>query len=226
MKWVSDFQLFLFDLDGLLVNTENIHYQAYIDMLKRRGFNLDWSFLKFCSVAHFDDESLKEGVYAVFPDLFEQEPNWNILRKEKNVIYIELLKSSKIDLMLGVERLLLALEKQDIKRCVVTNSSKQMTDMIVAKQPFLKSITNWITREDYDKPKPHPEGYLRAITLFGKKGDRIIGFEDSVRGIKALEKTPAISVLIGPILDPKANAMIEKDVLHFQSFEEMPEKLI
>ena len=67
MKWVNDFQLFLFDLDGLLVNTENIHYQAYIDMLQRRGFNLDWSFLKFCTVAHFDDNSLKEGIYALFP---------------------------------------------------------------------------------------------------------------------------------------------------------------
>ncbi len=225
MRWIKDFQLFLFDLDGLLVNTENIHYQAYIDMLKRRGFNLDWSFLKFCTVAHFDDNSLKDGIYAVFPDLFEEEPNFDVLKKEKNMIYLDLLKSSKVDLMLGVEKLLKELKKQNIKRCVVTNSSKQMTDMIIVKQPLLKSISNWITKDDYEKPKPNPEGYLKAITLFGEKGDRIIGFEDSIRGIKALEQTPAQSVLIGPILDPKVNSLIGKDVLHFQSFEDIGDQL-
>ncbi|NGX62919.1 MAG: Beta-phosphoglucomutase [Candidatus Anoxychlamydiales bacterium] len=227
MLWINDFQLFLFDLDGLLVNTENIHYQAYLDMLFRRGFKLDWSFLKFCEVAHFDDQSLKEGVYALFPQLLDQEPNWEVLRAEKNRIYIELLKSSKIDLMPGVEKLLKELKTQNIKRCVVTNSTKQMTDMMRVKQPLLNNIDNWITREDYTYAKPNPDGYLRAISLYGEKGDRIIGFEDSARGVKALEKTPSISVLIGPIFSPNVRSILSKDVLYFKSFEDIPQdKLI
>ncbi|NGX28307.1 MAG: Beta-phosphoglucomutase [Candidatus Anoxychlamydiales bacterium] len=224
MRWIKDFELFLFDLDGLLVNTENIHYQAYINMLNRRGFKLDWSFLKFCEVAHFDDQSLKEGVYAIFPDLLEQEPNWEVLRDEKNRIYIDLLRSSKIDLLPGVGKLLLELEKQNIKRCVVTNSSKQMTDMMQAKQKTLKSIPHWITREDYLLSKPNPECYLRAISLYGEKGDRIIGFEDSLRGIKALVRTSAQPVLIASLMNPKADAFISKEVLHFKSFEDIPMK--
>ena len=32
MRWISEYQLFLFDLDGLLVNTEELHYQAYKNM--------------------------------------------------------------------------------------------------------------------------------------------------------------------------------------------------
>ena len=224
MRWIKDFELFLFDLDGLLVNTENVHYQAYINMLNRRGFKLDWSFLKFCEVAHFDDQSLKEGVYAIFPDLLEQEPNWDILRDEKNRIYIDLLRSSKIDLLPGVGNLLLELEKQNIKRCVVTNSSKQMTDMIQAKQKALNSIPHWITREDYLLSKPNPECYLRAISLYGEKGDRIIGFEDSLRGIKALVRTSAQPVLIASLMNPKAAAFISREVFHFKSFEDIPMK--
>lgn len=226
MKWVEDFQLFLFDLDGLLVNTENIHYQAYIDMLRRRGFNLDWTFLKFCEVAHFDDDSLKEGVYAIFPDLFKQEPNWDVLRKEKNLIYMDLLKSSRVDMLPGVEKLLNELEKKNIKRCVVTNSSKEMADMIKARQSFLKTIPHWITREDYLLPKPNPDCYLHAISLFSEKGNRIIGFEDSLRGIKALQQTPAYPVLIGPFLDPRAHAILTKEVFHFPTFEDIPQKIL
>ena len=151
MMWLKDFQLFLFDLDGLLVNTEMIHYQAYIDMLRRRGFNLDWNFLKYCEVGHFSDQSLKEGVYATFPDLLLQEPNGNVLRNEKNKIYLEVLASSKVDLMKGSEKLLTLLEKQNINRCIVTNSSKPMADLIKAKAPMLNTIPHWITREDYIK---------------------------------------------------------------------------
>jgi len=226
MKWIEDFDLFLFDLDGLLVNTEIIHYQAYIDMLRRRGFRLNWSFLKFCEVAHFDDESLKEGVYALFPDLFEQEPNWNALREEKNVIYKNLLKSSKVDLMKGVEVVLNQLEKKNKKRCVVTNSARDVTDMIKVKQACLKSIPNWITRENYLHPKPHPECYLQAISLFSKKNDKIIGFEDSLRGIQALKNTPALCVLIGPLFDPRADSILTKEIFHFASFEDIPDKLL
>lgn len=226
MKWVDDFNLFLFDLDGLLVNTENIHYQAYIDMLRKRGFKLEWSFLKFCEAAHFDDDCLKEGIYSVFPKLYEQEPNWEVLKKEKNKIYLELVKSSKIELLRGVEKLLNELQKKNKKSCVVTNSSKPMTDMIRAKQPILKKIPNWVTREAYAFSKPHPESYLHAIKLFGEKGDIIIGFEDSLRGIKALLRTPAIAVLINPILDPRVGSVLTKNFFHFESFEDIEDNFI
>jgi len=226
MKWIDAFHLFLFDLDGLLVNTENIHYQAYINMLKRRGFNLDWTFLKFCEVAHFTDDSLQEGVYAVFPNLFEQEPNWEVLKKEKNIIYLDLLKSSKIDLLPGVEKLLKELHENNKKRCVVTNSAKIMTDVIKAKQPFLKTIPNWITREEYLQPKPNPDSYLHAISLFGEKKDRIIGFEDSLRGVRALQQTSAYPVLIDPLLEPRADCILTKAMFHFKSFEDIPDNFL
>jgi HAD superfamily hydrolase (TIGR01509 family) len=222
MRWIEDFQLFLFDLDGLLVNTEMIHYQAYLDMLKRRGFNLNWSFLKFCEVAHFSDDSLKEGVYSIFPNLYEMESNWEVLKKEKNKIYMELLLSSKVELLKGVEKLLFELKKKNIKRCVVTNSSKQMTDLIKSKQPLLKSIPHWITREDYERPKPYPDGYLQAIKMFAQANDKIIGFEDTLRGISALKETPAIAVLISTILDPKTESIITSDVFHFESIDKIP----
>ncbi|NGX56550.1 MAG: Beta-phosphoglucomutase [Candidatus Anoxychlamydiales bacterium] len=221
MDWIDSFQLYLFDLDGLLVNSEMIHYQAYIDMLDRRGFKLNWSFLKFCEVAHFSDVSLKEGLYSFFPSLYNQEPNFNILRKEKNEIFLKLLSSSKVDLMNGVKKLLEELDKKNIKRCVVTNSSNIMCDIIKSKQPTLKTIPNWITRLDYINPKPDPECYNKAITLFAKKGDRIIGFEDSTRGLNALLKTTATAVLINPKEDILSQGIRSNKVYHYKSIDLM-----
>jgi beta-phosphoglucomutase len=218
MQWVRKFQLFLFDFDGLLVNTEHLHYQAYLEMLKRRGVKCEWSFLQFCSLAHLNADALKQQIYAEFPGI---EPNWQVLYAEKKQIYFELIGAGKIELMPGVQKLLEVLQKENICRCVVTNSLLEQIVLIRSQLPILQTIPHWITREDYTRPKPAPDSYLRAIELYGKKGDRIIGFEDSLRGIEALRQTPALPVLICPPHHPLLEMAVTGDTLHFDSFEKI-----
>lgn len=219
MKWIHDFQLFLFDFDGLLVNTEHLHYQAYVNMLAKRGANLKLSFANFLELAHFNSTAWREALYAEIPDL---EPNWEIIYLEKKTAYLNLLTSGKVELMPGVTRLLKALDQAKIRRCVVTNSILDHIKLLRARLPILETIPKWITREDYEKPKPSPECYLKAIELYGKKGDRIIGFEDSVRGLQALKQTPAFPVLICPSHHPLLEIALEGNVVHFESLEEIP----
>lgn len=214
MNWIHRFQLFLFDFDGLLVNTERLHYQAYVNMLSARGYKIDWTFDRFCELAHLNSEALKTQIYQEFPSL---DPNWQLLYSEKKACYLELLAAGKIELMPGIERLLQALEKANIRRCVVTNSFLEQIVLIRSQLPILQSIPHWITREDYEKPKPNPECYLRAIQLYGRAGDRIIGFEDSVRGLQALKGTSALPVLICPSHHPLLEMALEGGSVHFES---------
>jgi HAD superfamily hydrolase (TIGR01509 family) len=223
MQWIRQYQLFLFDFDGLLVNTEMLQFQAYKDMCLSRGFALEWSFAAYCSYAHSPDtEALRNAIYDAFPKLWEMEPDWSILYAEKKQLYEELLFCSRIELMPGVARLLGELQEADIRRCVVTNSWKNQTDLIKHSLPLLKTIPHWITREDFLKSKPDPEGYLRAIAHYGKKGDRIIGFEDAPRGVAALLQTPATIVMISP-LPLEILGTISNEVHQFSSFEDIPE---
>lgn len=215
MHWIHNFDLFLFDFDGLLVNTEHLHYQAYVNMLERRGIKLQLTFANFFELAHFNGTAWREALYAEIPDL---EPNWEILYKEKKDVYLELLISGKVELMPGVDKLLNALQESNIRRSVVTNSILPHIDLIRSHLPILRTIPFWITREDYEKPKPDPECYLRAIRLLGKKGDRIIGFEDSVRGVKALRQTPALPIIICPKHYPLLDMALEEGGKHFESF--------
>lgn len=215
MQWIHQFQLFLFDFDGLLVNTEAIHYQAYVDMLRSEGIETDWSFSKFCELAHLNASALKEALYAHYPQL---DPDWNRLYGKKKQMYYELIGAGRVGLMPGVEALLRALDQAKIQRCVVTNSFRDQIDLIRSQIAALQTIPHWITRENYDKPKPAPDGYLRAIELYGKKGDRIIGFEDSVRGLESLRQTPALPVLICPAHHPLLELALDGGkALHFES---------
>jgi beta-phosphoglucomutase len=223
MKWINNFDLFLFDFDGLLVNTEVLHFFAYINMLKKRGFDLGWSFDTYCSIAHLSNEGLKNEIYSKFPKLYEMQSSWEVLYNEKKNEYLDLLKKSRVELMPGVSKVLLTLKKSNKKSCVVTNSLLSQVQVIIENNPILKNIDHWITREDYKNPKPHPECYQKAIELYGKKEGRIVGFEDSIRGMLALTKTKATCVLISSSRHSKEEELLEKKVLHFDSFESIPE---
>jgi len=224
MNWISDFQLFLFDFDGLLVDTEGLHFAAYVNAMAKRGYRLAWSFAQYSEMAHLNATAIKEGLYAEFPDL---DPNWEQIYAEKKEAYFELIAAGRLKLMPGVAPLLQALEKAGIRRCVVTHSLLDQTRLIRAKLPILDTIPKWITREDYEKPKPSPECYLRAIQLYGQPGDRIIGFEDSVRGLQALQGTPALPVLVCPSHHPLLEIATAGDVIHFESLEQIQrEKLL
>ena len=223
MNWIKHFELFLFDMDGLLVNTEELHYLAYQRMCLQRGVKLDWSFPRYCEAAHYDSTALRDQIYASFPKLHEQEPRWDILYTEKKQAVVDLINEGVVHPMPGAERLLKALDSAGIKRCVVTHSPDELVQAVRKQNPILNTIPNWITRHDYTHPKPNPESYLKAIQKLAAPEDRIIGFEDTPRGLRALLGTPATSVLISTIDYPEIPSFIEQGALHFCSLEAIPE---
>ncbi len=198
MNWIYNFQLFLLDFDGLLVDTEELQFAAYVRMCRNRGYELNWSFEKFCSIAHKSSTGMKEAIYRTFPELEKEEPDWSCLHREKKAAYLQLLSESSPRLMPSVAPFLEALQKAGIKRCVVTNSPYDQVCLIKRSIPLLQTIPLWITRELYDLPKPAPDAYRKAVALLAEDGDQVIGFEDSLRGLQALQDAGVRGVLISP----------------------------
>lgn len=195
-QWLEENQLFLFDFDGLLVDTEAFHYKAYVKMCAARGFHLDWSFAEYAKIALCSSDGIKKEIYSKFPALYASEPNWKVLYEEKKQAILQLFREEPIPLMPGVESLLKKLQVNSIKHCVVTHSAKELLELICQKNPLLRQIPYWVTREHYVHPKPSPECYNLAIEKYALPGERVIGFEDSWRGLEALCGSKAKPILV------------------------------
>lgn len=222
MKWIKNFHLFLFDFDGLLVNTEYLHYLAYKNTLANRGYNLIWDFAKYASLALYEATAIKEGIYKEFPRLYQEEPNWDVLYQEKKEAYLLLLANQNDLLMPGVHELLLTLQKHNIKRCVVTHSPKEQVEVLKKKNPALETIPFWITRQDYKNPKPDPECYDIAIKRYAEANEKIIGFEDSLRGFQALQQNPVTPVCISKVISKKeVSKYAIKPFFHFPTITDI-----
>jgi len=226
MQWIEQFQFFLFDFDGVLVDTEPLHYEAYAQMCQKRGIPWTWSFEQYCKEAHGQAQGIKKALYAQCPDLLQQGPAWEVLAGEKKEIYTDFLSKRPLKLMPGVEDVLCALERNHSPRCVVTNSSSGDVEKIKNLLPVLQSIPHWITRKDYEHPKPSPEGYRKAIAHYASPEWKMIGFEDTYKGFLALSQTPAYPVLICPAFRDHISTCCALGGEHFESFEKMNDGIL
>lgn len=219
-NWICEYDLFFFDFDGLLVNTESLHYQAYQKMCSNRGFLLSWDFATYCNKAHMGSDFLQKAIYEMFPALYQKEPEWSVLYKEKQKAVLEILSKKEVLLMPGVEKVLRFLKSNSIRCCVVTHSPKELTEIVKEQNPILQTIPYWVTREQYVLSKPHPDPYLTALKLYAKSEDRVLGFEDTIRGWKSLEAASITGIIVSPLLTLEMQKYLqERKVSCFSSFE-------
>lgn len=220
MSWVLEYSPIFFDFDGLLVNTEHLHFQAYQNMLEGHGIAFPWDFPTFAAVAHKSSDGLRKMITSHAPQLVEKE-SWEILYEQKKAAYGKLLEAGNLELMPGAQTILETVQMAQIPHAVVTNSTKQQTDKIREKIPVLNKIPHWITREDYNLPKPSPDAYLKAIEVLGAS-ETMLGFEDALRGIHALEGASITPVLICPSDHPQMSE-VDPALRYYPSFTSLYE---
>jgi beta-phosphoglucomutase len=208
-------KLILFDFDGLLVDTEKLHHQAYEEALLSFNTLLDLDFSIYINLAHAaSGTGLKDYIYKTFPKL---NGMWADIRKKKIEIYSNLLETN-LNLMPYAEDFIRLITKKKIPSCVVTNSLRNDVERIRKKIDVLNLIPLWLTREDYENPKPSPDGYLKALSFFPHiKNSDCLGFEDTLKGIKALQGAKVRHYLICNSNHPQLDGA--KNINHYSSFE-------
>lgn len=205
-----------FDFDGLLVDTEPLHYQAYRKMMENNHLPFPWDFSTYVSMAHTGAQGLNQMIAEKFPDLLKKK-KWDALYAEKKREYERLLEREGVNWMPGAPSFLSLVKSLEIPHCVVTNSARKQVDLCKTHLPLLKQIPLWVTREDYKNPKPAKDGYVKAIEWMRPQGIKI-GFEDTLRGIAALKGAHIDPILICSKEHPQMG-QTQEGYPHFESLE-------
>ncbi len=193
MIQVENYDLFIFDFDGTLINTEYFHYEAYIIALSHK-INLSKEKIKelmtyeiYCKFAHsLNIKDTQNYLYYHFQYPLE---DFQELYNYKHKIYLELVEENqdKLKYIDGVENLLKNIIQFHKDFVIVTNSSIKSIKyfMNLTKFHLLKNVKKIYSKEDFLNKKPHPECYLKVLHDFSHL-ERKIGFEDSLRGFHSL----------------------------------------
>ena len=166
----------LFDHDGVLVETEQWYYHANKRALASLGIDLPRD-------AYLAD--MANGVSAWeaarVSGLSESEIERG--RELRNRYYQEYLITEDIEIDGVLETLDVLAD--EYRMAIVTTSKPPDFALIHERRSILDHMEFYLTREDYERAKPHPEPYLRGLQRFGATATETVVVEDSARGLKS-----------------------------------------
>ncbi|MDY8138185.1 beta-phosphoglucomutase [Aquimarina sp. 2201CG5-10] len=207
---------FIFDLDGVIVDTAKYHFLAWQNLANGLGISFSSEQneqLKGVSRVRSLEKILEWGNKTISEEEFTR------LMKEKNEEYLEYIsKMDTTEILPDVPKILEYLITN--KQPVALGSASKNARIILQKVKLLEKFNVIVDGTDVSKAKPDPEVFLIGAQKLKVAPEDCIVFEDSVAGVQAANITNMISIGIG---DPVV--LKEADYV-FKDFTEITEKFI
>ncbi len=183
-------QAIVFEMDGTLADTEEIHRLAFNRAFTEFDFGWQWSPAEYHDL--LSNSGGKERIRLFLISKNESSRTRAGLRqlaltvhKRKSEIYRELLGSGHVTLRPGVERLLLEAHSQNIKLAIATSSSRRNVDTLLGATLGTKAtglFRAFATCDVVEDQKPAPALYQYALAELGIEPAHAIAIEDSRNG--------------------------------------------
>jgi beta-phosphoglucomutase len=167
----------LFDLDGTIVNTDPIHYQAWQQMLARYGIEIDEKFYKSRISGRLNPEIVKD----ILPQLSAAEGQK--FADDKEALFRQL--APNLQPLSGFAELIAWTEAHQLKRALVTNAPRLNAEFVLEVLGIKEAFNTVILAEECTAGKPDPTPYQVALNKLGIDADKAIALEDSPSGIRA-----------------------------------------
>ena len=207
---------FIFDLDGVIVDTAKYHFLAWKKLAKTIG--VDFTIhqneqLKGVSRKKSLEKILEWGNKSISDSEFEH------LMASKNDDYLSHInKMDEDEVLPDVPRILNYLINN--KQQIALGSASKNAKPILEKVNLLKKFKAIVDGNDVVKGKPNPEVFIKAAKALKMDPENCIVFEDALAGIQAANKANMISIGIGD-----KNVLYEADFI-FKDFTEISETFI
>ena len=198
---------FIFDLDGVITDTGNQHFESWKKVCKSINYNLTYKKNRELKGVSRIKSLKKIGNWA---DLKFTKQKFNELLIQKNKIYLE--KISKInnsDIIDGVYDFITNAKKHN--HLIALYSSSKNANFILEKLKIKTLFDAIVDGNNVKKSKPNPEGFLLAAELTNTNPLDCVVFEDSQAGITAANLVNMKTIGIGKLNELKdANRVYEK----------------
>ena len=179
----------VFDLDGLLFNTEELYQEVGTELLRRRGKS-------------FEADLLHAMMGRPQPVALQMMIDWHgltctvgDLASETEQVFDKIL-DERLALMPGAAELLAALESAGIRRAIATSSGRNFVSNVLSRFDLEPRFEFILTCEDITHGKPHPEIYLKAAAQFALEPCELLVLEDSQNGCRAAVAAGAWTVAV------------------------------
>ena len=180
LQRVAHYDAILFDFDGVLADSEALHYACWTEILSAHGIPLTWEDYRANCIGITDRAMLEVLRRRVDPPydidlLWPEYPRKKALFRQKAAANPPIAEATR-ELILGLTALPIA---------VVSSSGRAELEPVLEKAGLLHRFETLVCFEDVTRLKPHPDPYLEGARRLGVSNPLVV--EDSDAGIAAGE---------------------------------------
>lgn len=204
---------FIFDFDGLILDTETVWYEVYQEILKKH-YNIVLPIEEFLKCVGADDSSLQ----AYLREELDMAVDIQQIKQQTSELHRERIQS--VDACLGVRELIEAAYHKGLKIVLATSSTTAWVTTHLSNLNLLDYFDHLVTRDHVEFVKPAPDLYEKALEVLGIQASEAIVFEDSLNGLLAAKKVGLPTVIVpNPVTE---SLPFENYDLKLASLSEMP----
>jgi HAD superfamily hydrolase (TIGR01509 family) len=173
-------QTVIFDMDGVIVDTEPVHRYAYFKQFDE--LNIPVTEEMYTSFTGFSTRNTFQKLKEVF--VIEQEVE-DLIQRKRTIFNDAFDSKADLELLEGVENLIKELYQNGMQLILASSASKVTIERVFSRFKLHEYFTHVVSGEDFPKSKPHPAIFEHAASLSIAPKEKCIVIEDSTNGIKA-----------------------------------------
>ncbi|MBF2707665.1 HAD family hydrolase [Flavobacterium soyangense] len=173
-------QTVIFDMDGVIVDTEPVHSYAYFQHFTE--LNIDVSKEMFTSFMGNSTRNTFQKLKELFPIDLEVE---DLIQRKRTIFNDAFDNKEDLYLIEGVEKLIKDLHQNGMQLIVASSAAKVTIDRVFKRFNLHQYFSHIVSGEDFPNSKPHPEIFEYAADLSIVSKENCIVIEDSTNGIIA-----------------------------------------
>jgi len=173
-------QTVIFDMDGVIVDTEPVHRYAYFQHFSE--LNIEVTEELFTSFTGNSTRNVFQRVKTIFNLEYDVE---ELILRKRSLFNDSFDHKEDLELLEGVEKLIKDLHQNGIQLILASSASKVTIDRVFRRFGLYPYFTHIVSGEDFPKSKPHPAIFEFAASLSIAPKENCIVIEDSTNGVLA-----------------------------------------
>ena len=173
-------QTVIFDMDGVIVDTEPVHRFAYFQHFSE--LNIDVSEELFTSFTGNSTRNVFQRVNTIFNLNADVE---ELILRKRTIFNDAFDHKEDLELLEGVKKLIKNLHENGVELILASSASKVTIDRVFRRFGLHPYFSNIVSGEDFPKSKPHPAIFEFAASLSKAPKENCIVIEDSTNGVLA-----------------------------------------